>query len=545
MLGRGALLSVLNNAVGATLGLVSLNFITAYAGKSAFGMWVYALAILGVAVLVGHLGFPQAHVKRISAGTREAEANGTFLVVKLALTAAFAGVSLAAYWVITGPLGRRVQDTTLPIILVALAFHAVSSLRNFFDSCFQGRRLFAVYESVQFVDTLLTVPLTMTAALTVGRLNGAPAPWAGWGDAVIGFFDLEGPVGAARAGLWIGLAFLGGKVGSLAYAALQFLLHRFPLGRPTWAMFREYRRFAFPMAIVGTLTLLYSQTDRVVVGFFGTEQNVAAYGFALQLVAPILLISVTVGNVLFPTASLHHASRDLPAVRRLVDDADRYLSMAILGQLMLAFVFAPEAVRVVTSGRAFDDAVPILRALLPLAYFASLGTPTRSALLGLGRPNIVARLSAFNLLLFAVLAPIFVAPSILGVRLLGLSGLGAALVASLLALVSYAYLRWAARDILPRAAVPSGFWHQSVAASAAGAILWVLRDLYFLEMLTRAWHLVIVGAVGLCLYLLILLLIGGITKADRAHAKDLFHPARFFRYLHGELRGQAPRGPVK
>lgn len=545
MIGRGSLASILNNLVGAVLGLLALNLITAYAGATAWGMWLYALALLAVLSLINGLGFLPAHVRRVSTGHPPGDANSTYLAVKVLQTGLFIVFSLTAYGVATRLLGRSPQDTTPPVLILAMAYYAALSIRQFFDGTFQGLRRFAAYESVLFVDTIATVLGTMTASLTVGYLNGFPIPLPAWGEAGAALLGHAGRVSPELAALWLAAAYLGGKLISLTYAAILFGLHRVPLGRPHWGIFRDYRHYAGPLAIASGMGFLFANLDRLFLGFFWTREIVAEYGLALQLILPVVTLSGAFGALFFPVASHHLTKRDAPGLRRVVGEAERYLSMAITPALALSFVFAPEAVRIVTSGPSFDASIPVLRLLVVYAYFASIGSPVLNVLLGFDKTGVVARAAFLQLTLMATLGLVVIPPSLLGVPLMGAGAPGVAALMSLLAVLTYAYTRRSVRAILALPPVPRGIGRQWAAAAAVGGLLWWMRGLLEPSVLSHAWQLGLVGVLGMALYAGALTAIGGLERRDRAILLDFLHPGHFARYVYADVRGRPPKGPVK
>lgn len=540
VIARRALVSVLNNVLGAALGLVGLNFVTAYGGKVPWGEWVYAFSIVGIPAFLVSLGFPSAHVKRISQGDDEAASNATYLWIKLALTAGFAIFVAAAVATWTRILHRPLTNLTESLLVLALVYYVLLSLRQFFDASFQAHRMAATYESVLMVDTILTTLGVMTAGLVVARLAGGSVPFPGWADRAIDALGLAGPPDANTAALYIGAGYVGGKAISLVYSGLQFLQHRLPIGRPRWSVMRSYTRFAIPVAIIGVLATLIAQIDRAYIGYFYEAPQVADYSLAFQLLNPMLILATSLGLLLFPTLSSLKPHRDRAEVERVVGHADRYLSMLLIPQAMLALVFTPEAVRVVTSSQQYDAAIPILRLLTIFIFLTSLLTSTRSLVLGADQPQLLARLGKINLALVAVLNLVFIPPSgaFFGLPALGWGGVGAAVVAVLTALVSYLYLRSQGRAWARVGWLPPDFARQAAAGLLCGVGLWWAKTDLITAPARHVHELAAWGLAGLAAYGLVLFLLGGLTRRDAKFFRDLLHPGKLASYLGGELAGK-------
>lgn len=545
MIARRALLSVLNNVAGALLGLVALNFVTAYGGKNAWGMWVYASALLALASLPAGLGFANAHVHRVSHGAPEARANATFLWIKLSLTGGFVLVAVGAVLVWTRLLGRPLSDTTEAALVVAVAFYALMSLRQFFDVTFQAHRLVATYESVLLIDTVASTASVMTTAMTIARLNGASVPFPAWADLAIAALGLEGPVSEPLAAYYIALAYLAGKLASFAYALFQFRHHHHPLGRPSRTLLHSYARYALPLAIVGVLATVTAQLDRVFLGFFGTSATVADYSLAFLLLSPMSIASTALAFILFPTLSRLHANPEPETTRQIVREAERLLSMILVPQAMLALIFAPQAVRVATSSQAFEGAVLVLRVLTVFYFFQSLAVPTRALLMGFDQPGFLARLGAVNVGLVAVLNLVAIPDDLFGIPLLGLGAVGAAGTSALVAVFTYAWVNHRVRHLVPRALVPPHLGRQVAAATVAAAATWALQDAIGPEAFDHALELAAIGAFGIAVYLAALVSLRGFGRADLRLLLDLLHPGRLAAAFGTEWTSRRPRHPKR
>lgn len=548
MIARPVLASFLNNAIGAGLGLIVLNFASAYGGAEPWGMWLYGLTIAGLVYFTTGFGFPSAHVKHVSAGYDEGRANTTFLLLKIGLTGLFILLVVGGTLLWTDVLGHPLrQDVTKNVIWLGLAFHAITSLRQFFDYSFQAHRLIVRAESVLLVDNLFSLLGVVTASQMVGRLgvtvfrDGAPLvllkdpPFPAWADAAIRFTGIQGPLSIESAALLLGAGYVLGKLASLLYAAFEFALHRHPLGHADLETLRTYSAYAKPLAIVAFLSPMTLIADRFFVGYFGTNIDVAQYNVAFSLVAVIPVIASAVGTLLFPAVSHLDSREERQRLHDLFLQSERYLTMLILPQVLVSVVFAKHAIRVVTSGTAFDAAALPLALLAGYTLLFSVAAPSRSLLMGLGRPGIMARYSVLNAVLLVGLNLLLVPP-----QAAGLGGAGAAIATSLTAIGGYVYLRHHARQSLD---VPWGTpqWRRQLAAALlTGIPLFLVArrgDLDFVDRLAEFLALCLLTALA---YFLVLALLRGVTRADIRHLWDLMHPGRFGSYVRDEMLGRKP-----
>lgn len=555
MIARPVLVSFLNNVAGAGIGFVVLNFASAYGGKDPWGMWLYAVTIAGLVYFATGFGFASAHVKHVSAGYDEARANATYLLVKLALTAFFVLLVVGGILAWTRLLGHPLeQDVTERVIWLAVAYHAVVSLRQFFDYTLQAHRLIVRAESILLVDNLFSLLGVTTAAQMAARLgvvyvrDGLPTavyqnpPFPAWADAAIRATGLEGPISMESGALLLGAGYLLGKFVSLGYAAFQFFIHRHPIGHTDAETFRRYLAYAKPLALVAFLSPMIAVVDRFFVGFFGTQNELAEYHVAFSLIGPIPVVASAVGTLLFPAISHLQSREERQRIHDLFLESERYLTMITLAPVVVSTIFALQAVRVVTSGVFFDDAAWPLILLAGYSLFFSIAAPSRSLLLGLGRSGVMARYGVLNAVLIVGLNLLLVPP-----QTAGLGGAGAAIASSLTAFFGYLYLRRHARRELDLPWGTLQWRRQFAAALVAGAILFALSARGVFDSVDRLLELLLLAAASGLLYVLVLAAFRGFTRRDLARLWDLVHPGRFGSYVRDEMMGRKPpqEGPPR
>lgn len=528
MIARRSLLIVLNNVLGAFLGFFALRFLARFPAES-LGAFAWATSTLGIAALLTGLGFPQAHIKRVSEGTDEAAANGTFFLVKTALTAIFSFVVLGGFWIWKAVLGQGFTDaTTEPVFVIAVAFYVLLSFRQIFDTTFQAHRHTARAESVLLVDTLVSLGCLALAwnlyaqsrggESSAGALVARLADWAG----------IEGPVDADGGAVLIAAAYLLGRGLSLIYASIQFLVHRYPLGRPSRDLYLKYRSFGLPIAIVSGLSVLYANIDRFFLGYFWDRTNVANFEIALRIANPMLVVALAVGTLLFPTISRLQNRGGQEEIRAQTRRAERYLSMFLVPQLVLALVFTREGINIFNA--QYVEQAPILRLLLVFVFLNAIATPARSLLLGTGRPHVLLRLALLNVVVVVGLNLVAIPP-----WALGLAELGAAGVAVVGSVVSYVYIKHRTRPLVGPDFLPPGLVRQALAGLVLGAGLWGARAWLGPDSFLRFWQLGVVAVVSLGVYGLLLLAVREFRREDWRFLVDLMHPGKMAGYVGGEL----------
>ena len=74
---------MIQNVIGAVLGLVGLFFITRFVGTTEWGFVSFGIGFVGILSLLGDLGYSTAHNIKLSQGEDIEVCNGTFLTIKL------------------------------------------------------------------------------------------------------------------------------------------------------------------------------------------------------------------------------------------------------------------------------------------------------------------------------------------------------------------------------------------------------------------------------------------------------------------------------
>jgi O-antigen/teichoic acid export membrane protein len=531
VIGRRTLLILANNFVGAFFGFFALRYLARFPPQS-LGAYTWAFSAVGVAMLLATLGFHSAHVKRVSEGIDERIANGTYFMIKLVLTSAFLAIVLGGLLVYRIVLGRTITDaTTEPVLVIVTGAYALLSLRQFFDATFQAHRHTARAESVLFIDTVVSVGGVALAWNIWSRSNGGWTPNDRFFDGLLDVLGVTGGLSRADGGLLIGLAYLLGRGASLLFAAGTFFLHKYPLGRFSWEVFHSYKYLGLPLAFVAGLTVFYANVDRLFLGYFWDEVAVANFHIPYTILTPMLFVATAIGTLLFPTISQLDATGNLGEMRTQIRRSERYLSMVLLPQMVLAFVFAREGINIFNA-QYLGEALT-LRILIAYVFFSVLVAPARSLLLGTGNPRYLLHLGIINVIVVVGLNLILVPPQMLGMR-----EEGAAIVAGIGAFVGYVYTKVRAAQWIGKEFIPPGLIRQMVAAVALGGILWSARLTFGAGVFTRFWQLMIVGVASVPIYLVLLVLLREFRRADWDFLMDLLHPGKFAGYVSGELAGR-------
>lgn len=525
MIGQKAALMTANMVVGTLLGLVAVIFVGRFFEPEHVGQVSGALGILGLLYFVTDLGMGSAHVKRVSEGRDPGDCFATFATFKLVSTIVFVGLVAAGVWIYLGVLDKPLIDTTLPIILVALAYYVARSLAEVGQSSFDARLEAAKSQAARLIDTLLRVGLTIFFALAMARLVDG-VEWA----------KLPAPAWVARdPGLALALATLAGAAAA-AIVSLTLLFRTLEWGRFRWELLKDYASFALPLFLSNAIGLisLYVDSSMLIVFRSAAEAGILEQVRRLPLV--LAGFGTALSALLFPAVSAMVARNDREGIQRTTDGSLRYLSMLLIPTVAFTAAFPYDVIRL-TIGEKYLAGGPALAILCGYVLLVTFGHVHSFLLLGHDRSDLVAKVGIASASTVILLNLVLVPDDIqsLGIPLVGLGVTGAALATLASGFVWYAGMRIASRRI-------TGYRERNhmprhVVAASVMALALLALDATLLPLL-RWYHFALYFALGVLLYAIALFVLRELSRKDLDFAREALHPRDMARYVRDEIMGR-------
>ena len=299
--------------------------------------------------------------------------------------------------------------------------------------------------------------------------------------------------------------------------------------------FREYTKFAVPMAIASASYIIMTNIDKVFIQLFWSAQQVGEYFAIFNLSRFLLLFSSAVGMLLFPTISEYHSKNNVKKIMKVTEDSERYLSMIIFPVVIIMVVLAEPTIRVLLS-RKYMSALPVLQILPFFVLLYALIRPYATQLAGMNMPHIernrVFIMALTNVVLNLILIPRDIKS--LGVKLFGLGTEGAAVATVIAYFVGLSYIRIMAWKINGARGNHRIILH-AVAAMFMGLVLWYInRQIY----VARWYHLVSVSMFGIAIYFAILFIMQEFKKEDFDLFMDTLNVKKMLVYIKEEIKGK-------
>lgn len=531
MIGQKAALMMANMLLGTILGLVAAILIGRFFDPFHAGQFNYALSIGALFFIITDLGMGSAHVKRVSEGRNAGDCFATYAVFKLVATMVFVTLVGAGVWIYHGYLGKPLEDTTLPIILVVVAYYVTRALADVGQSSFDARLETAKSQVAQLTDTLVRVGLTALFAITMAAM----AHRLGWALALV-------PEGAPwlawvrdEPGLALAIATLAGSLAAMA-VSVTLLFRTLEWGRFRWDLLKDYSAFALPLFISHSISLLAINIDGAMLGFFRGAADVGVFSQVRRLPLVLAGLGGAVSALLLPAVSGMLARGDKVGVQRTADGALRYLSLLLVPAVAFTVAFPYDLIRL-TLGENWLGGAPALALLSIGVLIATFGHAHSFLLLGHGRSGISAKVGVGSAIVLIVLDIILIPDDIraIGLPLAGWGVTGAAIATLAANLVWYVGTRYYSRTIAGYTE-PNHLWYHVAGALVMVVALLALDATVF--PLVRWYHFIAYVAIGGALYFAALFAMRAVDREDIDFVRTTLHPGEMLRYIRGEMRSR-------
>lgn len=499
MRSRKITLIIMNQGVGLFLGFLSLFFIARYMDKADFGTLGFAMGIVGMFFFFGDMGFSTAHVKKISEGKDMAKCAGTFFAIKIVLTGVFVVLVLSAIWVWINVLNKEFQSSTaIFVVFLILLYYVIMNIKNSFAFTFQAKIKTAIQESISFSENM-TRGLIIIVVATLGL----------------------GAIG-------LGWAYIIGGLASLALAAVVFIKHRYPIGRPDMELAKDYGRFAFPVFLSASILLLALNTDKVFLQLFWGEESVANYFMAQRCIVILLGMASAVNRVFFPSISEAHSQGDMDTVKSLTRVSTRYLSMMMIPIVVFVAVLPKNLLNIM--GSDYINAAMVLVILTIYALVYSFYGLYYSQISGMGKPGLTAKVAVVVALSNLFLNIIFIPESFFGIHMLGMRETGAGIATLLSASIGLILMANVSRNMIGQLFPMRNGLH-IIAGGIMGLVLWGMTYIFYP---VRIYEIGVFFMIGIGVYGLVLWIFKELKKEDTSLLFNMLNPKKMTEYIKSE-----------
>lgn len=350
-----------------------------------YGLLFLAIAVLGVLLLFGELGFAKSTARYLTE-FREREPGQVPYVVRTGLAATLVTVTLVAVALV---VGRGVVASVLgepglsALLLVGTGFIAARALAGFCATAFQGFNRIGWSAVVNSTESIAQ-PVAVVALVVLGF--GVVGALAGYvvGSAVAALFGL---------------------------VVLRRTLRDYRDGSPRQpGLVRRILAYSVPLTATKGANVLDRRVDAVLVGFFLTPVAVAYYTLAKQIADLVMAPAAALGFAVSPSYGEHQANDRLERASRIYETTFAHTIAAYAPAAAGMILVADPAVRIVF-GDDYAGAVPVVQLFGFHVLLLAIDKITNDGLdfLGEARSRAIAKgvASVGNFVLNLALIPVF------------------------------------------------------------------------------------------------------------------------------------------
>jgi O-antigen/teichoic acid export membrane protein len=389
---RGSSLLLAGRLLSALLAFVTQVLIVRYLAKDAFGAFAYGLAIVSLIETGATLGLDRAVSRFVPIFDERKEydkALGTIVGVVVSV-AVLSVVAIGTVFLIGATVTDSFigDDLVAPVVLILVFLAPIQALDNLLTG------LFAVFArpGAIFLRRFVMAPSLRLAVviLLIGTERGVEFLAAG--------YVFAGLLGVAL----YGALFLSALRSSAMMREASLSTMRFPA--------REVLFFSIPLFTTDMVFVLLSSLDAIMVGHFGTADDVAELRSVQPAVKLNQLVLASFGILFTPMAARLFARNDREGVRQVYWQTAAWVAVLSFPAFAISFALA-EPLTIALFGNRYADAAPIM-AILAIGYFTNAAFGFNGLTLnvfGLVRPVVAINLAAvfLNLVLNFWLIPIY------------------------------------------------------------------------------------------------------------------------------------------
>ncbi|MBN1860289.1 MAG: flippase [Candidatus Thermoplasmatota archaeon] len=531
MIARKSFLITISKVIAQFIGWVGLAVLAKLWGgfaPDAIGIIGFAMSFIAMFDLLADLGFYQAHIKKVSEGKDLGTCIGTFASIKILLTSLMIGVVLSSIFIWKNVLQNRFYDaTTESVVYVMLIYYVLADLTQIATVTFEAKKEIAKREITYIFEAIKTPLMILVAVAGVGVITTVP-PAVQWPDVL-------NPLQKFLASHAIGSLAMTYVFAILASFIVGFwLLRKYPIKKPNWALAKEYTMFALPIMLISVIGVISVNIDKIMLGFFWTSTEVGYFFTMQQIIQILMILHIAVGTVLFPTFSEYHTKKDFQKIIDASNNAERYISMVMIPPVIIFIVFAYPVIGTILSS-AFYPAASTLVVLTIYVYILSLTRPCFALCSGINKPIIGAKIGVAMCLITILLNFLFIPRDGL-LSQYGVNGpVGASVATVISGLVGFIWFKITVKKMFKIKMKYNHILRHILAGSIMAIILYYLSSLF----ITIQWFLLIFFSfIGLAIYVGILYVFKEFNKNDLHFFLNLLKPKGMLNYIKSELKGE-------
>jgi O-antigen/teichoic acid export membrane protein len=202
-----------------------------------------------------------------------------------------------------------------------------------------------------------------------------------------------------------------------AVVGIYVLVQRTPLvsrAIDAVSMHRDLLTFSTPLVVSATMTLILSDIDTFMLGYFSSTRAVGVYNTVYPLAHLLIIAMSSFGFIFMPVVSKLYKNGDTTTIRRLYQIATKWIFLVTFPIFAIVVLFPTQTIRLTFGPKYVGGSLALV--VLAVAFFThAVAGPNADALMSIGQTRTImydnTLVAAVNVVLNLVLIPQY---SILG-----------------------------------------------------------------------------------------------------------------------------------
>jgi O-antigen/teichoic acid export membrane protein len=269
------------------------------------------------------------------------------------------------------------------------------------------------------------------------------------------------------------------------------------------------------------------------INYFWTSIEVGYYHTVQQLSEVIIILSIALDIVLFPTLSEYHSSNNLKGIITTTHKAVRYTSMITIPLIVLIIIFVKPIIYIMLND-AFLPAAPVLIAVIIYSFLLGIMKPYTSLVRGMNKPYSATVIGITICVTNIILNFLFIPQGGLLSSFNMDGAVGAAIATAVSMIIGVIGFQYTAKQLIGMKLLVGHIPRHFIAGGTIASILYFSSSFFTPSVLW--YHFIIYAVLGLGLYLLVLILLREFNKQDLQFFLDMIHPTHMMKYIKSELQ---------
>ena len=171
---------------------------------------------------------------------------------------------------------------------------------------------------------------------------------------------------------------------------------------------RSLLSFSWPLALTGFTFLFVSKTDKILLGYYLSSEDVGIYSPALVIAGMLVFVAEAFKYIFLPTVSEHFANKDISGLELLFKSTSKWIFLIVLPMFFLIMLFPREIITLLYGSKYVGGYMALIILSLGIAMNDLSGT-AGNILVGGGHTklNLICEViaAATNIVLNIILIP--------------------------------------------------------------------------------------------------------------------------------------------